>query len=325
MKKSNLILIISFVVLLAIALLYLMPSGEREATYSLDKVNIKFDSAGITKIEIKKSEANKSVTLELVDTKWKITSPVNYPADASSAQRIVDGAAKFKISSLISSNPEKQKQFQVDDSSGTQITVTEKSGKSTTLILGKSGPTYSETYIRLPKSMDVYLAEGFDSYSLNKNVKDWRDRTIYKAERDSIKEISVSMNVVDSKKKSSSTETYSLMKDSSKWILPGDSLDNNKVNSFVSSLSNFRCDDFFDSAVTFSEMQGTVKVKSITTAGMEETSLMFFPVMPDSQKYFVRSSTTSQLFEISKYMANNVLKKKSDIVATKPEEEKKKK
>jgi len=164
MKKSNLILIISFVVLLAIALLYLMPSGEREATYSLDKVNIKFDSAGITKIEIKKSEANKSVTLELVDTKWKITSPVNYPADASSAQRIVDGAAKFKISSLISSNPEKQKQFQVDDSSGTQITVTEKSGKSTTLILGKSGPTYSETYILL--SNRVLLCKLFCRASL---------------------------------------------------------------------------------------------------------------------------------------------------------------
>jgi hypothetical protein len=325
MKKTNLLLIIAFVILFAITLLYLMPSGEREATYSLDKVNIKFDSAAITKIEIKRSEANKSVTLELVDTKWKITSPVSYLADASSAQRIVDGAAKFKISSLISSNVEKQKQFQVDDSTGTKLTVTEKNGKSTTLILGKTGPTYTEIYTRLPQSMDVYLAEGFDSYSLNKNVKDWRDRTIYKMERDSIKEISVSMVVADAKKKTNATEEYTLMKDSSDWKLNGDSTDNNKVSSLLSSLSNFRTDDFIDSAVTFSEMQGTVKVKSITSAGMEETSLLFFPIAPDSQKYYVKTSATSQVFEVSKYMANNVLKKKSDLLPAEMKNEEKKK
>ena len=106
------------------------------------------------------------------------------------------------------------------------------------------------------------------------------------------------------------------MKDSSTWKLNGDSIDNNKVNSFLGSLSNFRTDDFIDSAVTFSEMQATVKVKSITSSGMEETSLMFFPVAPDSQKYFVRSSATSQVFQVSKFMVNNLLKKKSDLLPT---------
>ncbi|MBS4028076.1 MAG: DUF4340 domain-containing protein [Ignavibacteriales bacterium] len=322
MKKSNLLLIVAFVILFAITLLYLMPSGEREATYSLENVNIKFDSAAITKIEIKHSEENKSVTLENVDGKWKITSPVNYPADAPSAQRIVDGAAKFKISSLISSNVEKQSQFQVD-SSGTQLTITEKNGKATTFIIGKSGPTYSEVYVRIPNKDDVYLAEGFDSYSLNKSVKDWRDRTIYKAERDSIKEISISSMVKDEKKKTSSPEEFMLIKDSSQWMVNGDSADNNKVNSLLGSLSNFRCDEFIDSNVTFSEMLGSVKVKSNSTAGMEETALMFYPVESDSMKYYVRTSTSSQVFQVSKWMMQNVLKQKSELLAIKKDEEKK--
>jgi hypothetical protein len=72
-------------------------------------------------------------------------------------------------------------------------------------------------------------------------------------------------------------------------------------------------------------MQGTVKIKSITSAGMEETSLLFFPVAPDSQKYYVKTSATSQVFEVSKYMANNVLKKKSDLLPAEMKNEEKKK
>ncbi|MBM4166876.1 MAG: DUF4340 domain-containing protein [Ignavibacteria bacterium] len=314
MKKSNLLLIIAFVVLFAITLLYLMPRGEREATYSLDKVNIKFDSAAITKIEIKRNESDKSVSLELVDSKWKITSPINYLADASSAQRIIDGAAKFKISSLISNNPGKQKQFQVDDSSGTQVTITEKGGKSTTMILGKTGATYSEIYVRMQKSMDVYLAEGFDSYSLNKNVKDWRDRTIYKTERDSIKVITISSVAKDEKKKTLTPEEFTMVKDSANWKIENDSVDMNNVNSLLGALSNFRCDDFVDSNITFSEILGSVKVKSNSPAGIEETALMFYPMENDSMKYYVRTSSLSQVFQVSKWTVQNLIKKRSDFL-----------
>ena len=35
--------------------MYLLQSGEREGTYSLENIAIKFDSASISKIEIKKT------------------------------------------------------------------------------------------------------------------------------------------------------------------------------------------------------------------------------------------------------------------------------
>ena len=62
---------------------------------------------------------------------------------------------------------------------GTHIIVTERSGKTTNLIIGKMGPSFSEVYVRQPASQDVYLGEGIDSWSVNKDLKEWRDKTIF--------------------------------------------------------------------------------------------------------------------------------------------------
>ena len=317
MKKSNLLLIVTFAVLLGITLMYLLPSSERESTYSIENIAVKFDSASIKKIEIKKNEAGKSVTLENIDGKWKLTSPVNALADNAAVEKILGGAGKFKIANLISSKPEKQQQFQVD-STGTELTLTDKSGKATKLIIGKNGPTYVESYVRLPKSNDVYLAEGFESWSINKEVKDWRDKMIYKTERDSVQEISIQWNIPTDAKKKSTPEQFILSKNNAQWSLNGDSIDNDKVNSMLSYLSNFRTDDFIDSTVVLPEILLSLQLKTKNaSANTEEATMLLYPHPSDSTKYWVKNSSDNQLYQITKWMAQNIMKKRSDFIEEK--------
>src|SRR5258708_27374745 len=174
MNKSTVILISLLLVLGAITYFLLPSQKEHETSYEPSDINVKVDSASVVKIVVEQKA--KSVTIENVSGKWMITSPLRYPADATSIKQLLSGLSKFKVGSLISSNPEKQNIFQVD-TTGTRISVTDRSGKPVALVVGKMGPSFSEVYFRLPSSADVYLGEGLDTWTLSKEVKERRDKS----------------------------------------------------------------------------------------------------------------------------------------------------
>jgi hypothetical protein len=297
MKKSTLYLIAIFAVLLTVAYFLLSPTEERTSSYSLSDLKLKIDSALVNKMEIKKRLS--SVAIEHLGGRWNVTSPVKYPADEPSVLSLLSAANKFKIMSLISSNPTKQSLYQVDSLSGTSVRFYDRKGNTVSLIVGKMGPSYLETYVRTPGSNDVYLAEGFNSWSLNKEVRDWRDKTILKLEKDAIRQLLFEY----------SKDKFVLAKsDSINWIVDGDSTNNTSVNTLLSTLSNFRAEDFVDTIVTLSTPQLKLQI-----ASNEGTNLHFYPMPPDSAKYWVTTSQTQQIFTISKYTAQQILKQKKDF------------
>src|SRR5258708_18821347 len=169
MNRSTIFLVTLLLVLGAITYFLLPSENERETSYKPAAVSFSADSASVVKIDIQ--QKSKSITLENVGGKWSITSPIHYAADPAVVKQLVSGISNFKIGSLISSNPEKQNLFQVD-STGTKIVVTDRTGKASSMIVGKMGPSFSEVYIRLPETKDVYLGEGIDTWTLNNEVKD---------------------------------------------------------------------------------------------------------------------------------------------------------
>jgi hypothetical protein len=297
MKKSTLYLIATFIVLAIIAYLVFSPTQERTTSYSLSDLNLKIDSAIVNKIEITKGTS--SVILEHTGGKWNVTSPIAYPADEPSVLSLLSSANKFQVMSLISSNPAKQSLYQVDSAAGTSIKFHDRKGKTVSLIIGKMGPSYTETYIRQPGSNDVYLSEGFNSWSINKQVRDWRDKTILKTEKDAIKQLSFEY----------AKDKFVIAKiDSVNWAVNGDSVNNSAINSLLSTLSNFRTEDFVDTVVSLTMPQLKLQVVS-----NEATNLQFYPLPPDSAKYWVSTSLSPQIFVVSKYMAQQIIKQKKDL------------
>lgn len=297
MKKSTLYLIATFIILLVVAYLVFSPTQERTTSYSLSDLNLTIDSTLVNKIEITRGET--SVTIEHTGGNWSLTSPLHYQADEQSVLSLLSAANKFKVMSLISSNPAKQALYQVDSLSGTSIKFFDQKGNTISLIVGKMSPSYMETYVRQLASNDVYLAEGLNSWLINKEVREWRDKTIFKTERDRIKQVAFKY----------SKDKFLLTKlDTINWAVDSDSANNTNVSNLISALSNFRTEDFVDTAISLSTPQ--LKLQIATNEG---TNIQFYPIPPDSAKYFVTTSHSQQIFSVSKYAAQQILKQKKDL------------
>jgi hypothetical protein len=297
MKKPTLYLIATFIILFVVAYLVFSPTQERTSSYSLSELNLKIDSLLVNKIEIIKRE--NSVTIEHTGGNWSLISPLRYQADEQSVLSLLSVANKFKLMSLISSNPAKQALYQVDSLSGTQIKFFDRKGKTISLIVGKMSPSYMETYVRQIGSNDVYLAEGLNSWLINKEVREWRDKTIFKADIDNIKQVLFEY----------SKDKFLLAKlDTINWAVDSDSGNNTNVSNLISALSNFRTEDFVDTTVSLSTPQLRLQVIS-----NETTNLQFHPILPDSAKYLVSTSLSPQIFVVSKNTAQQFLKQKKDL------------
>jgi LysM repeat protein len=290
MNKSTIILV-SLLLILGAVTYFLLPSQkEHETSYEPTDINLKVDSASVVKVEI--HQKTKSVTIENVGGKWMLTSPLHYAADATTIKQLLSGLAKFKVGSLISSNPEKQNIFQVD-SSGTNISVTDRSGRSVSMIVGKMGPSFSEVYFRLPTSKDVYLGEGLDTWTINKDVKEWRDKSIVSTPSESVK--GLTYTVAD--------KEIRIQRDTSGWKSGEKTLDPGTMTSALNQISNLHADDFIDTLMKIATHPIAVGIQ-----GAEDVTLNLYPSAPDSAKYFVQLSNSPQLFVISKWTAQQILK-----------------
>ncbi len=290
MNRSTVLLIALLLVIGAIVLFLFPSEKERETSDAAPEVSISIDSAAVVKLEIQ--HAPRLMLFENIGGKWTITAPVRYPADPATITRLIGGLSKFKVGSLVSSNPEKQHLFQVD-TGGTHVIVTERSGKSTSIIVGKMGPSFSEVYFRLPTSKDVYLGEGIDSWSINKDLKEWRDKTIFAQPTETLRDISIT----------SRGKQYDFHRDSTTWRSGDRFVETSEINPLLNTLSNLRADDFVDSTVKFQLQPVTLSIQ-----GAENVTLRLYPTPPDSSKYIVQTTSSSQQYVVSKYTAQQLMK-----------------
>jgi len=290
MNRSTAFLL-GLLLILGVIVFFLLPGeGERESSYKPGEIHITVDSSSTVKIQIQRKGS--SVTLENVGGKWTLTSPALYAADQNAVHQLLGGLSKFKAGSLISSNPEKQNLFQVD-SSGSRVIITDRSGKTTSLVIGKMGPSFSEVYFRMVDSKDVYLGQGVDSWIFNKEIKDWRDKSIITAPSEVVRGLTYTVG----------SKQYSFHKDSSGWKSGEKTLDANTMNPALNTLANLRADDFIDTAMTMNTHPIALHI-----SGAEDATLNFYPLLPDSARYYVQRGNANQFFVISKSTAQQIMK-----------------
>jgi hypothetical protein len=142
----------------------------------------------------------------------------------------------------------------------------------------------------------VHVAEGIPTYVLSRPVKEWRDRTIASVPREAIQEIKYQFG----------DTTFTLAFRDSVWMIGKDKANESEVSGLLSSLANFSADDFVDAPPASGPRFRT----SITYEGIQ----ILLAEVKDQDKYFVRTSNTSQWFEVLSWRANQVLKRKKDFL-----------
>jgi hypothetical protein len=292
MKRTTWILVGTVIALAIIAFFVLRQPGEVSTTEGSGTMLVSYDSATVDRLEVNASGT--SVVLEKQGNGWMLTSPLRYRADQTVVTAAVGKGKNIEVKNVVSSNPEKQRVFQVD-SSGTLVQMYAGGNLVAAFRVGKPSASYTETYVRREGSDDVYLADGMFSYTFVQQSKDWRDKSIYRNEPDLVK--SVTYKYGDT--------TFTLAMNDSLWRLNGDSVSQPTVRSVLGSLANLQADGFVDSALSAPPTQ-------VALIDVDGTQIRFCQNKGTSN-YLVQTSQSPQWYEVQEWRAGQVLKRKNDF------------
>ena len=282
MKRPTYVILGLLLVMMAIVYFVNRPE-DIEATYTVPDIQITLNPASIVRMEIERER--QYVRLERIRDVWKITEPVRYIADDEAISALVDGIAKFRLMRQVSSNPEKQKIFLVDNR-GTKFKLTNDDGKKLSFIIGKEDPSTKQTFLRLDTSNTVYLIQGISPAMINREVKDWRQRTIYRIDPGEIKQISIQRG----------GNKVVVQRQGNQWVSEGVFIPSTMMNSTLKAISYLRAEDFIDtSLIVNASPELRVEVSAASQIRMD-----VYPNRANYSQHLVKTSLSPNMFVIGK-------------------------
>jgi hypothetical protein len=140
----------------------------------------RFDKAAAAAIVIKSKDKGE-VQLQKKPEGWFVmTGQKTYQADKSPIDNLLDTVGKIKIEAIASKNPKKYKELEVDQDKGVEVKIEDGAKKTLAhFFVGKSGPDLFSTYLRLADAEQVVLASGMLKMAFDRELKDWRNKTIF--------------------------------------------------------------------------------------------------------------------------------------------------
>ncbi len=292
MNKNSLLLLALVVVLVVVAYVLMQRPGELSTSPSGGDSVVHIDSANVDRITI--TSPALSLVLAKQGAEWRVESPLAARANQNAVATFLGEANTSTITAMISDKAEKHSIFQVD-STGIDVRFFRRGAENAGLIIGKPGPNYGNVYARRVNSNEVFLIDGAISRSAGKSLKDWRDKTITSIPRENIRDIQFQYG----------DTAFVLSRNDSAWTIDGRTAEENIVSSLIGSLSQLQADDFIDTLPTQPPL-----VATLTFAGVH----LRFLQSAGSEKYVVQSSSSPQLFELQSWRAQQVLKRKKDLL-----------
>jgi len=175
---------------------------EQAATYTLSgqaatlpKLAItEDDTKAIDKIVISKApgeDAGAGTEVELVKKgeDWRVSKPVDAAANSANVKSLLDNLKSLKVSELIDPSKSSYEKFKVGDNQGLHAVFT----KGGTVVLdarfGENGGRGQMT--RIAGKDGVYGVKGYSSYLYDRELKGWRDTTLFKFEDTAATSVSI--------------------------------------------------------------------------------------------------------------------------------------
>lgn len=287
------------VVLVALYLLGRMIAGKGERNF--DSNILTLDTAVVDKIVM--TGKSGTVTLTRDGSSWKVEDGQGNEAPAlkSAAQGVIGSLASIQSQRIITTSPDKWADYEVTDTSGTQVIATGKGKTLADLMIGRfafNQATRSGTsYVRKSGENAVYAVDGFLSMSFTRDFNSFRDKTLAAISPADVKSLTLQGTGMPG--------NYALIKDANgQWAMGGTPLDSASVANYLSGLrflngTNF-ADDFRPTGqspayaldVTTNQQLEPVHIECYQDAGAHP---FVFHSSVNPQAYF--SSDSSQLYQ----------------------------
>ncbi len=193
-QKKNLILlgITGFVFLLAF--LANDPFLLFETSYEKSSPIISGNTDRVKKITVEDG-TNKRIFTRTTDG-WSAEFPGHAPgvlrADSAKIESGLKNLFEARRYQEVSSNKEKQSDYEVRDSDFSLVLEGENGAKIARIVLGKYAAQSSGSFVRLASDSSVYAVKGFLRNDWNQEFDQYRDRSILRVIKENIREIKVS-------------------------------------------------------------------------------------------------------------------------------------
>ena len=250
---------------------YEVPQAEREA--KKEKL-LAVDKDAVTGLEL--TYADRQIALTKGDQGWRLTKPVEAPADDTAVKALVTSLADAEVQKSLDQVPSDLTPFGLAPPTVT-ATVTTKSGVQPAIAVGKNTAIGGKTYVRRGDEPKIFLTASSLQFGLNKQAKDLRDKQILTYQDDDVTKVEITP--------AGGGVTTLTRKDKDAWTVdPGDHpADITEVRSYLSSLRSTRAVDFPDD-VGKAALDAPRLTVTVSTKGGVQTLLLGGELTQGQQK-----------------------------------------
>lgn len=268
-------------------------------------------AAELTKLEIT-TQKDENITLEKKGTSWRITAPIDSPADGQAMKALTEGIDKLTFGDIVTENIAKHADMQVADKGSVHLKITA-GGTTHELILGTSIGGY--TMLRLPEQKQVWQANNLFTYLVNKPLKDWREHLVAPLQIADVSKLSVSTpggsSVVlevdtatppaaDGQPKKPPVTGWKVVASTGDAPKAGDALDGSQPGTVLQALQSLRAADFVDEAKP--KEMGLEPPTLVVTATTKEGEVGVEIGGNKDDDFYVRKVGEPTIYLVKKYM-----------------------
>lgn len=306
--KNNRIYIYGAILVVLIVIAYFLTTEKGTKTTTEPVFSEKFftvDSAAIDKLEFENQ--GKKYVLSRVGGLWRITEPIDYAVNQELIGSAISNIKSYKLASLVSTNPAKKDMYGFSDATATKLTIYQNGANAGTIIIGNTAAGASQTFLKVPGSDEIYLAENFlynNFIKPSNSYNDWRDLLILAIPPYGVRGIEYI-----------GPENFTLVRDSTgKFLIGGQPADSAVVDGVLNLLANFNTQTFEETP-----LPADVKFNNTVKVIWDKVTELNFLKTDDSTdvKYIMKVSGNNQLFKFNKALADNILKTKAEFLGTK--------
>lgn len=306
-NKQILYMAVAFAVLLVVYLLMQRGSMPVAETNYLVEV----DTSNVEEVSIYNDGA--TITLARTNGAWKLTNPIEYPANGRFANMMLEKLADLRIESEIASSKDAWKSYEVDNDKAIRVTV-KQNGQEATFYIGKTSENYRQSYARLEGKDATFLIKGTYATALKRNTENWRDKSIVTFKQQDIVAYKTNDVTVEKKTDADGWNLISLGKDvSGDW---------HKCTQVAAAISRLQTSKFpEESEYAKTNWKRAVNSVEVTTTNGETTTLRFFKDKAKDNRYFVKRNDEPTVFVIFEGVYKQIFKTNDDL-KVEPKEDK---
>jgi hypothetical protein len=157
---------------------------------------LKLDQAAITKLELKKKDAEPLSLTKASSGDWQITEPKPLRADLSAVSGLLSTLSSLNSQRIVEGKASDLKTFGLESPS-LEVDLTEKDNQSQKLLLGDETPASNGVYAMLAGDPRVFTMASWEKSSIDKGLNDLRDKRLLPVSPDKISRIELVRNGQD--------------------------------------------------------------------------------------------------------------------------------